>query len=168
MLSSVFCVPWDNLHTLLRPKRVSSKNTQLHFSAEKLLPTFFVAGICPLLCSGHGVYGGGRCHCVDGWKGPECEVRETECLLADCSGHGQCREGVCLCNPGWTGENCQIRKLFKSFFPRGATWAGVPGRFCLHFPGSSTWAAPACRADRFQNQNQNNQGSISVASTLEA
>lgn len=70
----------------------------------------FFAGVCPLLCSGHGVYGGGECHCVDGWKGPECEVRSSECLTADCSGHGQCREGVCICNPGWTGEHCQTSK----------------------------------------------------------
>ena len=80
-------------------------------SSHKFMQKFF-AGICPLLCSGHGVYGGGQCHCVDGWKGPECEVRSTECVIADCSRHGQCREGVCICNPGWTGEHCQTRKHF--------------------------------------------------------
>ena len=64
-------------------------------------------GVCPLLCSGHGFYGGGRCHCLDGWKGGECEVREEECEVADCSGHGDCREGVCLCRRGWTGRHCQ-------------------------------------------------------------
>ena len=69
------------------------------------------AGICPLLCSGHGVYGGGQCHCVDGWKGPECEVRNTECIVADCSGRGRCSEGICLCHRGWSGDHCQIRKF---------------------------------------------------------
>ena len=64
-----------------------------------------------MLCSGHGMYGGGQCHCVEGWKGPECEVRQSECVIADCSGHGQCRDGVCICNPGWTGEHCQTRKI---------------------------------------------------------
>ncbi len=60
-----------------------------------------------MLCSGHGVYGGGRCHCSDGWKGAECDVRAEECPVADCSGRGRCAEGVCLCRPGWTGEACQ-------------------------------------------------------------
>ena len=76
---------------------------------------FFFSGICPLLCSGHGVYGGGECHCVDGWKGPECEVRITECIVADCSGHGHCREGVCLCERGWSGDHCQNRKFILRF-----------------------------------------------------
>ena len=44
---------------------------------------FYFSGICPLLCSGHGVYGGGECHCTDGWKGSECDVRASECLAAD-------------------------------------------------------------------------------------
>ena len=69
-----------------------------------------ILGVCPLLCSGHGVYGGGKCHCVDGWKGPECQVRITECIIADCSGNGRCREGICLCDAGWNGEHCQKRK----------------------------------------------------------
>ena len=78
---------------------------------------FYFSGICPLLCSGHGVYGGGECHCTDGWKGSECDVRASECLAADCSAHGQCREGVCICNPGWTGEHCQTRKIPSTYQP---------------------------------------------------
>ena len=78
---------------------------------------FCFSGICPLLCSGHGVYGGGECHCTDGWKGSECDVRASECLAADCSAHGQCREGVCICNPGWTGEHCQTRKIPSTYLP---------------------------------------------------
>ena len=78
---------------------------------------FHFSGICPLLCSGHGVYGGGECHCTDGWKGSECDVRASECLAADCSAHGQCREGVCICNPGWTGEHCQTRKIPSTYLP---------------------------------------------------
>ena len=81
-----------------------------HLKTSSLKHIVFVSGVCPLLCSGHGVYGGGQCHCVDGWKGPECDVRETECILPDCSGHGHCQEGVCICKPGWTGEHCQISK----------------------------------------------------------
>lgn len=80
-----------------------------------------VSGVCPVLCSGHGVYAGGQCHCVDGWKGLECDVHDTECIVADCSGHGHCREGVCICQQGWSGENCQISKYqnnsVKSFSP---------------------------------------------------
>ncbi len=71
----------------------------------------FLPGVCPVLCSGHGFYGGGRCHCLDGWKGAECDVREEECEVHDCSGHGECREGVCVCRRGWTGRHCQKREL---------------------------------------------------------
>ena len=85
----------------------------LHFS-------FFFprAGVCPLLCSGHGYYGGGRCHCQDAWKGSECEIHVEECEVPDCNGHGKCKEGVCLCDKGWTGKSCDQSKsttyvLFK-------------------------------------------------------
>ena len=75
--------------------------------------SFIFADVCPLLCSGHGVYGGGRCHCVDGWKGRECDVVETECIHQGCNGHGRCREGVCICSPGWTGEGCETSKFLE-------------------------------------------------------
>ena len=78
--------------------------------SDEINDFFKFLGVCPLLCSGHGVYGGGKCHCVDGWKGPECQVRITECIIADCSGNGRCREGICLCDAGWNGEHCQKRK----------------------------------------------------------
>ena len=70
--------------------------------------------MCPLLCSGHGVYAGGQCHCVDGWKGRECEVVETECLDPSCNGHGRCREGVCICASGWTGDSCETSKSISN------------------------------------------------------
>ena len=75
-----------------------------------ILVLFFISGVCPLLCSGHGVYAGGQCHCVDGWKGRECEIVETECIDPSCNGHGRCREGVCICSSGWTGESCEKSK----------------------------------------------------------
>ena len=37
--------------------------------------------LCPVLCSGHGDYGGGSCHCHEGWKGEECDVRLDECQV---------------------------------------------------------------------------------------
>lgn len=46
------------------------------------------------------------CHCEEGWKGPECDVPESDCRVADCSGHGQCIRGSCRCKPGWKGEAC--------------------------------------------------------------
>lgn len=69
--------------------------------------TCILVGICPVLCSGHGQYGGGLCHCEEGWKGPECDVPESDCRVADCSGHGQCVRGSCRCKPGWKGEACE-------------------------------------------------------------
>jgi hypothetical protein len=62
--------------------------------------------VCPVLCSGHGQYGGGLCHCEEGWKGAECDIPESDCRVADCSGHGQCVRGSCHCKPGWKGETC--------------------------------------------------------------
>lgn len=47
------------------------------------------------------------CHCEEGWKGPECDVPESDCRVADCSGHGQCIRGSCRCKPGWKGEACE-------------------------------------------------------------
>lgn len=74
------------------------------------------SGVCPVLCSGHGVYGGGRCHCTDGWKGPECDVVENDCIDPTCNGRGKCRQGGCVCNRGWTGEFCQKSKNSFSGF----------------------------------------------------
>lgn len=76
---------------------------------------FIVLGVCPVLCSGHGQYGGGICHCEEGWKGPECDVPEGDCRIADCSGHGKCVRGFCQCKPGWKG-NYLIPQRFT--FPR--------------------------------------------------
>ena len=64
-------------------------------------------GVCPVLCSNHGKYGGGLCHCEEGWKGPECDIPEHDCQVPDCSGHGQCLAGVCVCQPGWKGTFCE-------------------------------------------------------------
>ena len=78
--------------------RINARSRFLFFSP--------LAGSCPLLCSGHGVYGAGRCHCDPKWKGAECDVPVDECEVLDCNGHGVCKQGVCLCKPGWTGANC--------------------------------------------------------------
>lgn len=79
--------------------------TQFHF-------TFSISiGVCPVLCSGHGHYGGGICHCEEGWKGPECDVPASECQIPGCTGHGRCIEGDCHCERGWKGLFCELRKL---------------------------------------------------------
>ena len=72
----------------------------------KINVNVFCVGVCPVLCSGHGQYGGGLCHCEEGWKGAECDIPESDCRVADCSGHGQCVRGSCHCKPGWKGETC--------------------------------------------------------------
>lgn len=78
-----------------------------------LSPLF--SGSCPLLCSGHGIYGAGRCHCDPKWKGVECDVPVDECEVLDCNGHGACKQGVCLCKPGWTGANCDKSEYIRIF-----------------------------------------------------
>ncbi len=76
------------------------------------------AGVCPVLCSGHGSYGGGSCHCQAGWKGTECELPVTECWDAACSGHGDCgAAGLCSCHPGWTGRDCEQSEFIKWISP---------------------------------------------------
>lgn len=63
-----------------------------------------------MLCSGHGLYGGGVCHCEDGWKGTECDVPKEDCIPADCGSHGRCISGQCRCARGWKGDACDQRK----------------------------------------------------------
>ena len=66
-----------------------------------------------MLCSGHGDYGGGLCHCHAGWKGAECQLPEPECWDPNCSGHGECEGagGTCVCTPGWAGRDCDLSKF---------------------------------------------------------
>ncbi|KAL6728566.1 hypothetical protein Aduo_010328 [Ancylostoma duodenale] len=66
--------------------------------------------VCPVVCSGNGVFSGGVCVCKTGFKGKECDVHAHWCEIADCSGHGRCGdEGVCHCERGWTGDGCELR-----------------------------------------------------------
>ncbi|KAA0190904.1 hypothetical protein HAZT_HAZT005296 [Hyalella azteca] len=59
------------------------------------------------MCSGQGEYVEGRCVCLPGWKGPECNLRYDECEVPDCSGNGHCVDGRCSCAMGFKGEFCQ-------------------------------------------------------------
>lgn len=79
-----------------------------------ILVIFSTAGVCPVLCSGHGHYGGGLCHCEEGYKGAECEIPAGECQVPGCSGHGRCIEGECHCERGFKGHDCSERKFFPS------------------------------------------------------
>ena len=93
---------------------------------------FCYVGVCPVLCSGHGSYGGGRCHCEVGWAGVECDLPSSEstdigissssssgtgfvisCSIP-CSIHGTCVNGRCQCDVEHTGASCETRK-FTSF-----------------------------------------------------
>lgn len=83
-----------------------------HFSVYFIvLPLLtLIIGVCPVLCSSHGHYGGGICHCEEGWKGPECDVPAGECQVPGCTGHGRCIEGECHCERGWKGPFCDQGK----------------------------------------------------------
>lgn len=72
-------------------------------------------GVCPVLCSGHGHYGGGLCHCEEGYKGTECEIPAGECQVPGCSGHGRCIEGECHCERGFKGDHCGERKFHSKY-----------------------------------------------------
>lgn len=78
--------------------------------------SFYVTGVCPVLCSNHGKYGGGLCHCEEGWKGAECDIPLHDCQVADCSGHGRCVVGSCVCQSGWKGAACNIGMICSFYF----------------------------------------------------
>lgn len=77
-----------------------------------LIGTCPVADSCPVLCSGNGVYEKGRCVCLAGWKGAECNVEEGQCIDPTCSNHGSCIQGICICSPAYKGINCEQGKMF--------------------------------------------------------
>jgi hypothetical protein len=103
----------------------TSKNqfpSQFHFKQSIAI---FLPGVCPVLCSGRGAYGGGRCHCEAGWTGAECDQPYSELSAASsstgggfviscsipCSVHGTCVNGRCQCDAEHTGASCETRKL---------------------------------------------------------
>mmetsp|Transcript_93140 Transcript_93140/g.267984 ORF Transcript_93140/g.267984 Transcript_93140/m.267984 type:complete len:1359 (-) Transcript_93140:17-4093(-) len=59
---------------------------------------------CPRGCGGRGECRGGRCACLDGWSGDECDV--SPCL-ANCSQRGMCFRGRCVCGAGFYGVACE-------------------------------------------------------------
>ena len=69
-------------------------------------PPRSITGVCPVLCSGNGIYVRGECQCYAGWKGKECATPEGNCENPTCSGNGKCVSGECICSPGWTGPEC--------------------------------------------------------------
>ena len=84
-------------------------------------------GVCPVLCSGRGTYGGGRCHCELGWAGPECDQPSEQDSSGSVSGfviscsipctvHGTCVNGRCQCDAEHTGAACETRKFLLSVF----------------------------------------------------
>ena len=83
----------------------NSQNPQMAI-ADGYQGTDCSKSVCPVLCSAHGHYGGGVCHCEDGWKGSECDIPIAECEMATCSSHGRCIEGECHCERGWKGLFC--------------------------------------------------------------
>ncbi|KAM3188199.1 hypothetical protein ACTXT7_000778 [Hymenolepis weldensis] len=90
------------------------------------------------ICSGHGEYRQGKCHCFAEWKGPECETLWSECPDPMCSSHGRCVTGECLCFDGYGGDNCQFRICSS----HNCTGNGVcVGGVCRCFSG---WGGEAC------------------------
>uniref|UniRef100_A0A803T967 Teneurin-1 n=1 Tax=Anolis carolinensis TaxID=28377 RepID=A0A803T967_ANOCA len=74
---------------------------------EQVLMLTTAIDSCPVLCSGNGEYEKGHCVCRNGWKGPECDVPEEQCIDPTCFGHGTCIMGICICVPGYKGEICE-------------------------------------------------------------
>eukprot|EP00941_MAST-03F_sp_MAST-3F-sp1_P003204 g3204.t1 len=106
---------------------------------------------CPMIasaadkkCSGNGVYleCEGKCGCLPGFSGNQCERDNCE-ELHGCNGHGICKNAGCSCNPGWTGKDCNTKQACpknasgKICSNSGECFAGT----CFCFPG---YAGPAC------------------------
>uniref|UniRef100_A0A3B5M1J6 EGF-like domain-containing protein n=1 Tax=Xiphophorus couchianus TaxID=32473 RepID=A0A3B5M1J6_9TELE len=79
----------------------------VHSTPLRVTPVCSVADSCPVLCSGNGMYEKGRCVCLPGWKGAECNVEEGQCIDPTCSNHGNCIQGICICSPAYKGVNCE-------------------------------------------------------------
>ncbi|KAK7495277.1 hypothetical protein BaRGS_00013459 [Batillaria attramentaria] len=63
---------------------------------------------CPEVCSGQGRLIEGRCSCYEGFKGPDCSLREHMCVVPNCNGNGHCINGQCVCFQGFQGPDCGI------------------------------------------------------------
>ncbi|XP_035826375.1 teneurin-m, partial [Aplysia californica] len=92
--------------------------------------------VCPLLCSGNGVYRRGHCQCNQGWKGDECDLRESECAVPNCMGNGHCINGQCVCFQGYHGPDCgnEICRL-------ECVHGGCENQRCVCHPG---WEGVLC------------------------
>ncbi|KAG8234380.1 hypothetical protein J437_LFUL015144 [Ladona fulva] len=119
VLSPPFILPWPSFH---RFNFTSGRPYPLTTVSGLFLKRLFLLspGVCPVLCSNHGQYGGGLCHCEEGWKGAECDVPERDCEVPDCSGRGRCINGKCRCAAGWKGNACELGEFFiQSVFFKG-------------------------------------------------
>ena len=85
--------------------RARDVNTASYSDLDRVVLCLVVA-VCPVLCSGNGVYVRGECRCYAGWQGVECQLTDDECLDPTCSGNGRCVSGACACEPGFTGDIC--------------------------------------------------------------
>jgi len=57
-------------------------------------------------CNGHGSCHEGKCNCLDGWTGTECETPPNVCLNVNCGPNSTCSvsngQPVCVCTGGYT------------------------------------------------------------------
>lgn len=108
--------PFRAVHIFIARKKNTLFMPIVWFLFFPLLVVAAAIGVCPVLCSGHGHYGGGMCHCEEGFKGPECEIPAGECQVPGCSGHGRCIDGECHCERGHKGHDCSIREYHIFYF----------------------------------------------------
>lgn len=74
---------------------------------------FSFLAVCPVLCSGNGIFTSGKCHCHQGWKGVDCNVPSNICEVPNCNRNGQCNtNGECVCDKGFRGKFCNERMYF--------------------------------------------------------
>ncbi|CAJ2643108.1 unnamed protein product [Trifolium pratense] len=63
-----------------------------------------VSGQCPNSCNFNGDCVDGRCHCLVGFHGHDCNKRSCP---SNCNGNGMClSNGICECKTGYTGIDC--------------------------------------------------------------
>jgi hypothetical protein len=60
-------------------------------------------------CNGHGVFHDGKCYCVAGFEGLDCNIVKEGNCPNKCGNHGQCRFERCWCQPGYYGKACEFK-----------------------------------------------------------
>lgn len=113
------------------PSQILSTNCTLiymHSKSNGIHSTDYLGDYCEIRpctlsgnnCEGHYTCINGQRDCLDGWKGPLCDVRDFDIAIIGHDGEcpfpierycfylGTCFQNACCCAPGYTGTYCEV------------------------------------------------------------